>query len=372
MLFSDDHFEKVKNYDFYKKDKLDGMNDGLRTVKTWGDYAEKTPFVSVIVTTYKRPNDLRLALASIMRQNFHDYEIIVVDNECADIAEDTDTQKLIKEIDNPKIIYFRNLDPMTARMDRGASLARGEWICFCHDDDMLSANHLETMTSVVKGHPEINFLSPTFRIFWEEDLEKIRQNKFLANNRADGRCREVCLAEAALFNSVSWSGALIKRCLYAEMGGMPQISTGCGDNIMSNKFIYLYGGYYTLRIPLYFYRRSHKQVSSSLDNWHNTLISMYHFFRYALTKLQDLPAIDYALLCFGSICRWMDGIKDTWGMELDREMCMEKCGISMAGFDKSKADECLKDWDDYLNKERDRNHANGFDVCANGCADIPY
>lgn len=153
---------------------------------------------------------------------------------------------------------------------------------------------------------------------------------------------------------------------------MPQISTGCGDNIMSNKFIYLYGGYYTLRIPLYFYRRSQKQVSSNIDNWHNTLISMYYFFRYALTKLSDLPEIDHELLCFGSIFRWGDAIKETWGTDVNIEMCMGKCGVNPSRFEKDAVNECVKKWDTYLNKIRESSYQKGFDVSADGYAQNPY
>ena len=48
------------------------------------------------------------------------------------------------------------------------------------------------------------------------DFEKIKSNGFIANNRHDGRCREVCLEEGVFFHQGPWTGALIKRKLYEE------------------------------------------------------------------------------------------------------------------------------------------------------------
>lgn len=372
MLFSDEHITTLRNYDFYKKDKLDGMNDGLRTVKAWGDYKRNPPFVSVIVTTYKRPHYLKLALESIIRQNFNNYEIIVVDNECADIDADTDTQKLIKELANPKIVYFRNLDPMNGRMDRGASLARGEWICFLHDDDMLAANHLETMTAVVKSHSEINFLSCDYRTFRDEDLEKIKSNEFVANNRHDGRCREAGLQEGVFFNQGSWPGGLIRRRLYAEMGGMPKISTGCSDQIMCSKFIYWYSGFYRLKAPLCFYRISNSQISSKIDNWFNTFISDYFFSRYALTKITGIPKFDYEQLCFAFVCELMKSTENIWGLKFDLREYARKCGIKKVEDDVNIVNQYIRQWGEYEKEIRLKYEQRGFEIVIDKVAKFPY
>ncbi len=362
MIFSDEHIAALRNYDFYKKDKLDGMNDGLRTVKAWGAHAEKPPFVSVVVTTYKRPQLLKFALESIMRQKFHDYEIIVVDNECADIALETDTQSLIKEMDNPQIVYYRNLDPMNGRMDRGASLAKGEWICFLHDDDLLAANHLETMTSIVKNHPEINFLSCEYRGFREADFEKIKSNGFIANNRHDGRCREVCLEEGVFFHQGPWTGALIKRHLYEDMGGMPYIETGCSDQIMLNKMMYWYAGFYKVKVPFYFYKISDKQISSNKDNWFNTFISDYFFYRYALEKIDNAPRFDCAQLCFAFVYDLMKATEKIWNVSFDLRLYVEKCGIKSYKEDKEAINGYISRWNEYEKKLRQEKEQGGFEI----------
>lgn len=371
MIFSDEHVAVLKEYDFYRKERLDGGNDGLRTVKAWGEYQEERPFVSVIVTTYKRPHLLRNAIESITRQNYNDYEIIVVDNECADIASDTDTQKLIKELDNHKIVYFRNLESMNGRMNRAVSLARGEWICFLHDDDMLAANHFETMLPIIKAHTEINFLSCGFRKFNEDEFDKIVSNGFIANNRHDGPCRESCLEEGVFFRQGGWTGALIKRELYEKMGGVPKIECGCGDQIMCCKFIYHFGGFYRLRAPLYFYRISKSQISASVDNWFNTYISDYFFSRYALTKLKNSPDFDSEQLCLAFVLQAMKSTEKTWGFIFDRNLYAEKCNVKM--LENDNMIECyIRAWEDYEKEITQEKERKGFEIYLDKVAKIPY
>lgn len=373
MIFSDEHIKALKNFDFYKKGKLDEMNVGLKTVKAWGNYQVKPPFLSVIVTTYKRPHYLKVALDSIIRQRFYDYEIIVVDNECADINIDTDTQKLIKSLCNPKIVYFRNINPMKGRMDRGASLASGDWICFCHDDDLLAANHFEIMVRTIKEHPEINFLCCEHRVFYDKDFNKIENNGFISNNRHDGCCREASKQEGVFFQQGSWAGALIKRQLYAEMGGMPNIETGCSDLIFCSKFNYWYSGFFRLNAPMYFYRLSNNQVSSLIDNWMNTYISQFFFSKYAILKLSDnLDKIDLDQLCLSYILKSMKLTEQLWGITFDLNQYFLKCDIENTKYDFNKSCKYVEFWENILKQQRKRHENNDIKIYINKVAAIPY
>ena len=372
MIFSDEHFAKIRDYDFFKKDKFDALNTGLRTIKALGEYKQEIPFVSIIITTYKRPVLLREAINSVLRQDYDDYEIIVIDNECADIAEETDTQKLIRELGNSSIIYFRNIDPMLARMDRGASLARGEWICFLHDDDMLAANHLKTMTSIVKAHTEINYLSCAFRLFNDKNWEQIIENEFIANNRHDGYCIESCLQECVFFEQGSWMGALIKRQMYIDMGGMPQISTGCCDNIMSGKFIYLYGGFYRTQVPLYLYRYSNEQISADSDSRFNTLVSFYFYSRYALKKLPDLPIFDYERLCFAVVHQWMINAKVNYVLNFSLEDLALKCGVKKIKNYSDESKGAFYAWEEYKREYMKKMNHTRFEIYLDKEARVPY
>jgi len=69
------------------------------------------PAVSVVIATYNRCAYLGATLDSILAQNFHDYEVIVVDDGSTD-----DTRRLIASY-GPRISYYYqdNAGPSAAR-----------------------------------------------------------------------------------------------------------------------------------------------------------------------------------------------------------------------------------------------------------------
>ena len=87
-----------------------------------------TPMFSIIVPAYNAENHIRRLLNSIKSQSFHDYELIVVCDSCAD-----DTERIAQEYGavTERVSFGR--DGLTR--DRGIELATGEWILFADDDD---------------------------------------------------------------------------------------------------------------------------------------------------------------------------------------------------------------------------------------------
>lgn len=91
------------------------------------------PFVSVIVSTHERPEQLRLCLHSLMSLHYPAYEIIIVDNAPATQA----TARLIEQNyhDVSRVRYIRE-DRQGASLarNRGILAARGEILAFTDDD----------------------------------------------------------------------------------------------------------------------------------------------------------------------------------------------------------------------------------------------
>lgn len=91
------------------------------------------PFVSVIVPTHDRPEQLAACLHSLMALRYPDYEIIVVDNAASTNVTVDLVQKLAQ--DAPHIRYVREdrQGPSWAR-NRGIMIARGKILAFADDD----------------------------------------------------------------------------------------------------------------------------------------------------------------------------------------------------------------------------------------------
>ncbi|MDR2445155.1 MAG: glycosyltransferase family 2 protein [Spirochaetaceae bacterium] len=91
------------------------------------------PMISVIILTHNRPQFVRRAVASILEQDFGDYELILIDNGSTD-----NTGEVCKEIvsGNRAARFIRREDgSIGAGRNAGLDAARGEYIAFIDDDD---------------------------------------------------------------------------------------------------------------------------------------------------------------------------------------------------------------------------------------------
>ena len=86
------------------------------------------PFFSIIIPAHNSETYIRRLLDSIASQSFHNYELIVVCDNCTD-----NTEQIAREYGarTERVSFGR--DGLTR--DRGIELAQGEWILFADDDD---------------------------------------------------------------------------------------------------------------------------------------------------------------------------------------------------------------------------------------------
>gem|GEM_PF-4279239 len=108
------------------------------------------PLVSIIVRTKDRPQLLENALQSIIGQSYPNIEVIVVNDGGIDIADQV--QSTIG--DRPfQLINHANSLGRSAAANSGLQAARGAWINFLDDDDILYANHISILVEAVQTHP---------------------------------------------------------------------------------------------------------------------------------------------------------------------------------------------------------------------------
>ena len=99
----------------------------------------KEVLFSVIIPTYNRPNDLRPAIDSVLKQNFKNFEIIVVNDAGENVAH------IITEFNDKRIRYLEHEfnKGLAAARNTGLKAADGEYVAFLDDDDIFYPNHLE-------------------------------------------------------------------------------------------------------------------------------------------------------------------------------------------------------------------------------------
>lgn len=114
----------------------------------------KTPFFSVVIPCYERPEDLRRCLQSLSRENQKEapsYEIIVTDD-----SRSEDCQKVV-ELDFPHASWGQGKqNGPGGNRNAGVERAKGEWIVFIDDDCLAEPDYLEAYSKAIKNHPEVS------------------------------------------------------------------------------------------------------------------------------------------------------------------------------------------------------------------------
>lgn len=108
------------------------------------------PQVSVIIPTYRRPEFLRKAIASVLTQTFRDFEVIVVDD-----ASNDDTSEVVRSITDTRIRYIPHETNKGGGATRNTGIrnAHGEYIAFLDDDDEWLPEKLELQIKVLANSP---------------------------------------------------------------------------------------------------------------------------------------------------------------------------------------------------------------------------
>ncbi len=105
-------------------------------------------FFSIILPTYNRAHRIKLAIQSIIDQQFVNWELIIVDDASID-----NTEELIQPyLSDSRIRYIKNERNQERCVSRniGVNAAKGDYICFLDSDDYHLPHHLESFYNFLK------------------------------------------------------------------------------------------------------------------------------------------------------------------------------------------------------------------------------
>jgi GT2 family glycosyltransferase len=107
----------------------------------------RKPMVSVVVPTYNRPERLKVALESVNRQQYQDFEVIVVNDGTIPV------ESVVAEANLQGRITLVNHDHnrgLAASRNTGLRLAKGTYVAYLDDDDRLLPDHLATLVAYLE------------------------------------------------------------------------------------------------------------------------------------------------------------------------------------------------------------------------------
>ena len=172
---------------------------------------EKLPFFSICIPTYNRAHYLKQALESILSQTFNNFEVIVYDDGSID-----STVEVVKKFDDPRIHYFRGKENRGRPYARNqcVNLARGDWIVWLDDDDVMKPDLLSNYAVAIKQFPSVSIFYPLkLWILYEnsKELKLFQTMDYFKNRRA---CVRTLMSSPPLSNS----GVCINKFIYDKYG----------------------------------------------------------------------------------------------------------------------------------------------------------
>jgi len=132
------------------------------------------PWVTVIIPTHKRAKLLERAVASVVAQDFEDWELIVVSD-----GPDAESQAAVESLQDARIRFIEApcKNDANAARNVGVSTARGEWCAFLDDDDEWLPKKLSTCRSFILAEGVTN------GIVAHQTIKRTRHNEELMPRR---------------------------------------------------------------------------------------------------------------------------------------------------------------------------------------------
>ena len=164
----------------------------------------KRPKVSIILRTYNRAHLLPKAIDSVLSQTFGDFEVLIIDDGSTDT-----TRNATSSFRDERLRYYKKRhEGPSASYNFGLKHARGNYIGYLDDDDILYPNHLKTLSAFLDTHSSIGLVYADIDIKSRHRLRSLYpwdfSKKLLeVDNVIPGNCsllhRKACIAKTGLY-----------------------------------------------------------------------------------------------------------------------------------------------------------------------------
>ena len=153
-------------YDLYPLTE-DGIDGGLRKKGIYKKNYADAPLITYITVVYNRANKLKRCVESILNQKYPNIEYIIIDGKSND-----GTVDIIQQFED-RIDYFISEPDLGIydAMNKGISLAHGQFICFMNSDDCCTGEnaeyiknvYLETQADIICGQRKLTQAGKTLK-----------------------------------------------------------------------------------------------------------------------------------------------------------------------------------------------------------------
>src|SRR4030042_3503317 len=114
----------------------------------------KNPKISVVIPAYNHQKYVGEAIQSVLDQTFQDFELIIINDGSTDHTE----AEILKFKDERIRYYSQENRGLSAPLNRGIELARGEYFNFLPSDDAFFPDKLEAQLRIFEKNPSLGLV----------------------------------------------------------------------------------------------------------------------------------------------------------------------------------------------------------------------
>ncbi|MBU4466992.1 glycosyltransferase [Patescibacteria group bacterium] len=277
----------------------------------------KDPLISICIPTYyNRASYLKESISSVLGQTYPDFELIILNDGSTD-----NTSEIIKAFQDPRIRYLENENHLgyIASINKGASLAKGDWIMFLSDDDVLLPEALATLAKtvfesqikeiglVVPQTININSAGKTISVpklqLNGKEYLVLKPKEFIPNYTLYGKK----IQSKYRFNTC-FPSTLFKKQVFIEMGGSCPLVPVAHDLLIAAKICLKYP-VVVIDQPLIKYRvHENPGVSSGLSRQGKFLTEYLNYLNllFDFVEKQNIEfGYNFKQYCFDSLIKYL-------------------------------------------------------------------
>ncbi|GAH75625.1 unnamed protein product, partial [marine sediment metagenome] len=183
---------------------------------------------SVIMSIYNEKQFLSKSIKSVLNQTYTDYEFIIIDDASKDNSLELINIYALKD-NRIKVIKNKANIGLTKSLNKGISIAQGEFIVRQDGDDFFLPNHLEKLLFFFNNNPEYAFCGVNgFTIQNKKDLLNFFEFNDIRKNLLIRNC----------FNH---SGIIVRKNIFEKYGKYDEAYRYGQDYELWCRLIYKYG-----------------------------------------------------------------------------------------------------------------------------------
>jgi len=134
------------------------------------------PKLSIIMRTYNRGQLIEKSIRSVLNQKFQDWELVIAND-----GGSRDVEKTLEKLWDKRMVYaYAEHSGPAGVFNVGLRLARGKYIGFLDDDDIIYPEHWERMVNYLDRYPEVKVLYSDLNLRWLRRNGKLKNKAHLA------------------------------------------------------------------------------------------------------------------------------------------------------------------------------------------------